>query len=397
MGQYREKVNQLFPEMVSWRRMLHQQPELSFQEEKTAEFVYQQLSNWGIKAQKNVGGHGVVGFIEGAHPGPTVALRADMDALPIQDQKDSPYASKVSGVMHACGHDAHTSTLLGVAKLLNENRSELYGHVRLVFQHAEEVSPGGAKSMIEAGALDDVDVVYGVHLWTPLSVGKMASVAGPMMAAVDEFQIELFGKGGHAGLPHESVDSIVIGSHLVVNLQSIVSRHINPVEPCVVTVGSIQAGSSYNIIAENCVLKGTVRTFNDRVRRQIQKDIETIVEHTCSMYEATSHIEYTNSYPTVVNHKSEVNRFFETASSLFGEDSVEVSPLIMAAEDFSYYLREVPGCFIFVGARSNPDEDPIPHHHPLFDIDESAMKQAAELLIQMTLEYMKSNKPVTIE
>lgn len=397
MEQYREKINQLFPEMVSWRRKLHQQPELSFNEDQTAEFVYQQLSQWGIRAQKNVGGHGVVGFIKGAHPGATVALRADMDALPIQDQKNCSYASKVPGVMHACGHDAHTSTLLGVAKLLSDNKSEMHGEVRLIFQHAEEVSPGGAKSMIEAGALDAVDVIYGVHLWTPLSVGRMASVAGPMMAAVDEFEITLFGKGGHAGLPHESVDSIVIASHLVVNLQSIVSRHINPVEPCVVTVGSIQAGSSYNIIAEECVLKGTVRTFDDKVRRQIQEDIETIVKHTCSMYEATSHIEYTNSYPTVVNHKSEVNRFFETASDLFGEDSVEVSPYIMAAEDFSYYLREIPGCFIFVGARSHPDEAPIPHHHPLFDIDESAMKQAAELLIQMTLHYMKSNQSVKTE
>jgi amidohydrolase len=389
MNPYRNEINALFPEMVSWRRILHQQPELSFHELQTAEFIYQHLQAWGIESQKNVGGNGVVGYIKGGYPGPTVALRADMDALPIQDQKTCEYASKVPGVMHACGHDAHTSVLLGVAKLLSEHSSELHGNVRLIFQHAEEISPGGAKSMIEAGALDDVDVIYGVHLWTPLPVGTTASTRGPLMAAVDEFQIEILGKGGHAGLPHETIDSIVIGSHLVVQLQSIVSRRVNPVEPCVITVGSFQGGHAYNIIADRCVLRGTVRTFNSQLRSQVQEQIETLVHHSCSMYGAQGIVKYVNSYPAVVNYSGEADRFFDTSGSLFGTDKVQTSALIMAAEDFSYYLQKIPGCFMFVGAGNAENGIIHPHHHPKFDIDENAMKQSAELLINMAINYME--------
>lgn len=391
MEQYREKINQLFPEMVSWRRTLHQQPELSFHETKTAEFVYQFLQEWGIEVKKNVGGNGVVGYIEGQQPGPTVALRADMDALPIQDQKNCSYTSKVPGVMHACGHDAHTSVLLGIAKILSEHQDELKGNVKLIFQHAEEISPGGAKPMIEDGVLNGVDVIYGVHLWTPMQVGKVASIAGPIMASVDEFRIEIEGKGGHAGLPHETIDSVFVGSQLVINLQSIVSRFTNPIQPSVVSIGSIHAGSNFNIIAEKCVLQGTVRTFDETLRSQIQQHIERISQHTCLMFGATANIEYKSCYPTVINHSSEVDRFFETAQGLFGKESVEVCSLMMAGEDFSYYLQEIPGCFMFVGAGNNDLGIHFPHHHPKFDIDEHAMKQSAELLLNMTLSYINSH------
>src|SRR5690554_5994803 len=345
MVRYKEKIERLFPEVVSWRRFLHQRPEVSFHEKKTSEFVAHKLQAWGIKVQKHVGGYGVVGVIEGEHPGPTVALRADMDALPIQDQKSVDYASEVPGVMHACRNDAHTATLLGVAKLLSDHRSELHGCVRLICQHAEEVLPGGHQSMIEAGALEGVDVIYGVHLWTPLAVGKVASVTGPIMAAVDDFQIEIQGKGGHAGLPHETSDSIVIASHLIVQLQTIISRFTNPVLPSVITVGSIHAGSSHNIIAEKCIIEGTVRTFDSSLRAEIQERIETLLHHTCTMFGAKGIIQYTNCYPTVVNHSEAVAQFHHTAAHLFGIEQVETSPLIMAAEDFSYYLNKIPGCF----------------------------------------------------
>lgn len=381
-------IEQMYPDVVSWRRKLHREPELSFQEAKTAQMIYEQLQRWGIEARTNVGGHGVVGFVEGAKAGPTVALRADIDALPIQDQKTTDYASQVPGVMHACGHDGHTAVLLGLAKLFNEHKSELKGNIRLIFQHAEEIAPGGAKSMIEHGALDGVDVIYGAHLWTPLQVGQVASIAGPMMAAVDEFTIEIEGRGGHAGLPHDCVDSIVVGSHLVVQLQSIISRYTNPVQPCVITVGSMHAGTNNNIIAEKCVLKGTVRSFHEPLRQTVREKFAALVDHTCTMFGASAELTYKACYPTVINAEIEANRFFGTAARIFGDQAVESSSLIMAAEDFSYYLNEIPGCYMLVGAGNIEDNIIYPHHHPKFDLDERSMLQAMQLLLSITLDYM---------
>lgn len=391
MEHYKNEINKLFPEMVSWRRQLHQNPELSFHEKKTSLFVYSKLLEWGIDAKHGVGGYGVIGNIQGARPGPTVALRADMDALAIQDEKDCEYASKVSGVMHACGHDAHTSTLLAIAKILSEGRSELDGNVRLIFQPGEEIYPGGAQSMIEQGVLKDVNVIYGVHLWSSIPYGVVASREGPLMAAVDDFDIEIRGRGGHAGYPHESVDSIVVGAHLMINLQSIISRHVDPIQPCVISVGSFHGGSnSFNVIAEKCVLKGTVRSFDNEIRIKIQKDIERVTADTCSMFGASYNLKYIDGYPFLNNHEIEIIRFKEAAIPLFGEDAVKIASPSMAAEDFSYYLQNVPGCFIFVGANKDSTQPIIPHHHPRFDIEEKSMKHAAELLIHMTLNYMSA-------
>ncbi|QGQ96961.1 amidohydrolase [Paenibacillus psychroresistens] len=386
-----EKINQLFPQMIQWRRYLHQHPELSYQESQTAAFVAGHLQQLGLQVQADVGGHGVIGLLVGDLPGPTVALRADMDALPIQDEKTNEYASQVPGVMHACGHDAHTSTLLGLAYIFSEMRSTLAGSIKFIFQPAEEVSPGGALPLIQNGVLDDVDVIFGVHLWTPFPVGKVYSKAGPFMAAADEFSVEIQGKGGHGGLPHETIDSVMIGAQLVTSLQTIVSRNVNPTEPAVVSVGSIHAGKSFNVIAERCSLLGTVRTFNSEVRDQIQKRMKDMSHSICEAYGASCEFDYKVGYPPVSNHAKEAERFFKVGKEIFGSEATLESPLIMAGEDFAYYLQKVPGIFMFVGAGNADKGVWAPHHHPSFDIDEESMRNAALLLAGMALDYFESN------
>jgi len=235
-----------------------------------------------------------------------------------------------------------------------------------------------------------VDVIYGVHLWTPFPVGEAYCAAGPIMAGVDDFTIEIVGKGGHGGLPHETVDSIVVGSHLVIHLQSIVSRNVDPTEPCVITVGTFQGGGSFNVIAERTVLKGTVRTFNEQIRERVRRRIERVVADTCAMFGATADLTFRRGYPTVVNDEREVRRFFEVAPSVFGEGNVRRCPPMMAAEDFAYYLQKVPGCFIFVGAGNKEKQIDSPHHHPRFDIDESAMRHSSKLLAKMALDYISA-------
>jgi len=372
------KTDELFPELVGWRRHLHQHPELSYREELTSGFVVKTLESFGLKPETGIGGYGVTATIRGGRPGPTVALRADMDALPIQDGKAVDYASKVPGVMHACGHDGHTAGLLGAAKLLNDMRGELAGSVKLIFQPAEEVAPGGANAMIRDGVLNGVDAIYGVHLWTPLPAGTVATRSGPMMASVDDFDVEIRGNGGHGGMPHETVDSLVVGAHLVVNLQTVVSRSLNPVKPGVVTVAALQSGNSYNVIPDTALLKGTVRTFDPDSRRLARQRVEAILGHTCGMFGAEYSLAYKVGYPPVVNDPAATELLCRAARSVLGTEAVREAELTMPAEDFSYYLEKVPGCFAFVGAGGAGAE--YPHHHPMFDIREEAIGQAVLVL-----------------
>lgn len=390
--EWKEHIESMYPEMVEWRRHLHQNPELSFKEKNTSSFIADKLRSWGVEVRECVGGYGIIGTIDGSRPGPAVALRADMDALPIQDEKDCSYASKVSGVMHACGHDGHTSTLLAVAKIMSERRDRLTGRLIVIFQPAEELMPGGAKSMIEDGALDGVDVIYGIHLWSQFPTGTAWSRSGAMIAAPDELSIDITGKGGHAALPHRTVDSVVVASHLIVNLQSIVSRSIDPLASCVLSMGSIHGGSAFNVIAESCKLKGTVRTFDESVRSLAEKRIHQVAENTGKMFGAECRVEYNRGYPPVVNHESEVSRFFRVCGERFGKEHILETAPMMIGEDFAYYLQHIPGCFIFVGAGR---EEAHPHHHPRFDMEEEAMKQAAEIFITLTLDYMESSKSQT--
>lgn len=381
------QLEQLFPKMMNWRRHLHQYPELSFHERVTSSWIATQLSELGIEVQTGVGGHGLIATIKGDQPGPVIALRADIDALPIQDEKKCEYASKVPNVMHACGHDAHTSTLLAIASYYSANRSAICGERRLLFQPAEEVTPGGAMPMIQDGALDGVDVIYGVHLWTPLAYGLVSSKPGAFMSAADEFVIDIVGRGGHGGLPHQAIDAIMIGSTLVQSVQSIVSRNVNPLHPAVVTIGSFQAGTTNNVIAERCRLKGTVRSFDEQTRMMIHDRLKSLVTHICQMHGAEFDYQMRIGYPPVVNDEEEAERFFKVGERLFGESAVVRSEAITVAEDFSYYLEKVPGCFMFVGAGNESCGATYAHHHPKFDIDERAMQRAARLLIGMAEEY----------
>lgn len=390
-GFFRSRIEVLFPRMVELRREFHQSPELSFQEEKTAAVVAAQLKDLGLTPQTKVGGQGVVAVLNGGRPGKTVALRADMDALPIQDEKDCNYRSRVEGVMHACGHDAHMATLLNVARILREVWEEIPGRILFLFQPAEEQIPGGAVSMIQDGALEEVDAIYGVHLWTPLPCGVVGIREGALMAASDAFRIRVIGKGGHGGLPHEATDAVVIASHLVVHLQTIVSRQVDPLKSGVISVGRVEGGTSFNVVAETCELTGTVRTFNPEVRSWLRERIREVAEQTCRMYGARCEVEYEWGYPAVLNDPVEARRVAQVARRMGGDDSVWEIPPVMAGEDFAYYLQQRPGAFCFVGAGNEEKGFIYPHHHPRFDLDEEAMKVSAELLIRSALSYLKEH------
>lgn len=381
-----------FHEMIDIRRYLHMYPEVSYKEFKTAAYILNFYQDLGIEVRGNVGGNGIVAKIKGSTPGPTVALRADFDALPIQDEKDVPYKSTVPGVMHACGHDGHTATLLVLAKVLHQNRQHLKGDIVLIHQHAEEYAPGGALSMIQDGCLDGVDVIFGTHLWASEPVGKVQYRVGPLMAAADRFEITINGKGGHGAQPHKTKDAILIGSQVVTSLQQIVSRKVDPIESAVVTVGSFVAENAFNIIANSAKLIGTARSFDENVRTQIEAEIEKVVKGTCMMNDAEYDYEFFRGYPAVVNHEEETEFLQEIASEVPGVYEVEESPLQMGGEDFAYYLQHVKGTFFFTGASPSNTEDAYPHHHPKFDIDEKALLIAAKTLCKAAVQYQLNNK-----
>ncbi|NRR04782.1 amidohydrolase [Brevibacillus sp. RS1.1] len=389
--QLKELLKEMEPQIISWRRHLHQHPELSFQEEKTPALIAEILRGLHFdEVRTGVGGRGVIGVLRGGRPGKVVALRADFDALPIQDQKDVPYKSTVPGVMHACGHDAHTSQLLGLASVLAAHREQFAGEIRFVFQHAEEENPGGAIQMVQDGAVDGVDAIFGVHLWSMFPVGKVFISAGPLMANTDDFSIEIKGKGGHGAVPEETVDSIVIGSQIVGHLQTIASRNVSPLESVVVTVGTFHGGDSTNIIADSCRLTGTVRSFLPDVRDRAEQRLTEIAEGTAAMMGGSATVVYERGYPAVINHEKETAIAREAAIAAFGAGRVESMKPLMGGEDFSYYLEKVPGAYLFVGA-GNPEKlATYPHHHPRFDIDEDAMLIAGELLGRTALHYLET-------
>jgi len=383
------KLQDYYEEMVNIRRFLHQHPELSFKEVKTAAYIANYYEKLGMEVRKNVGGNGVVAKVKGKYPGKTVALRADFDALPIQDEKDVPYKSTVPGVMHACGHDGHTATLLVLAKVLNELKGELKGEYVFIHQHAEEYAPGGAITMIEDGCLNGVDVIFGTHLWASEPVGKIQYRVGPIMAAADRFEIIIQGQGGHGAQPHRTKDAIVTASQLVMNLQQIVSRKVNPVESAVVSVGSFVADNAFNVIADKATLVGTVRTFNEDIRDFIELEIERIVKGTCLTNDCSYEYKYERGYPAVVNHKDETEFLIHVAKNIEGITSIEESEPQMGGEDFAYYLQHVKGTFFFTGAKPVRDEDSYPHHHPKFDIDERSLVIAAQTLGNAALLYQE--------
>lgn len=376
-----EKIDAHFEEMVAIRRHLHMHPELSFQEQETANYIIQYYQKLGVPVEPNVSGYGLIARIKGNKPGKRIALRADFDALPIQDEKDVPYKSTVAGVMHACGHDGHTATLLIIGKLLWEMRDDLAGEYVLIHQHAEEADPGGAIGMVQAGALNGVDAIFGTHLSSNHPTGMIGYRVGPLMAAVDSFELKIQGKGGHGAHPHQTKDAIVIGSQLVMNLQQLVARRVAPTESAVLTVGSFVASNADNIIADTAYLNGTIRTFDKEVRETMEREFKRVVHGTEIAQDCTIELDYRRGYPAIVNHEKETCFVRDIAQAIC--DVVEI-PATMGGEDFAYYLEEKPGTFFFTGAA--PTEY-APHHHPKFDIDEKGMLVAAKVMLNAALEY----------
>jgi amidohydrolase len=381
-----EKLTNSYEEMVVMRRYLHMNPELSFKEEKTAKYIVDFYADLGVDVRSGVGGNGVVARIKGGRPGKTVALRADFDALPIQDEKDVPYKSTVPGVMHACGHDGHTATLLQLAKAIHEMQEELAGEYVFIHQHAEEYAPGGAKPMIEDGCLDGVDVIFGTHLWSLTDAGTIEYRTGPVMAAADRFDITVQGAGGHGAAPHQTKDAIAIGAQLVTNLQQIVSRRVNPTESAVLSVGSFVAENAFNVIADSAKIGGTVRTFAPKIRDLMEREMKRVVDGTALANDCEIEFVYERGYPAVVNHEDETEFLKSVAEKIQGVENVVETEPHMGGEDFAYYLEKVPGTFFFTGARP---ENPFPHHHPKFDFDENAMLIAAKVLGAAAIDYQE--------
>lgn len=367
-----------YQEMVEIRRYLHMNPEPSFQETKTAEYIRNYYEEQGIEVKSSVGGNGVVATVHGANPGKTVALRADFDALPIQDQKDVSYKSTVQDVMHACGHDGHTATLLVLGKALHNMRDELSGTYVLIHQHAEELVPGGAKAMIEAGVLDGVDVIFGTHLWSISPLGRIDYRTGPIIAAADSFTLKVTGRGGHGAMPHETKDAVVIASQMVNNLQQLVSRRVDPLESAVLSIGSFVAENPFNIIADEALLKGTVRTFDSGVRKLMETEMERVIKGTSIASNSSYEFTYGHGYPPLINHEAETLYLKNIAETVPGVNEVYNTPPLMIGEDFAYYLEKVPGTFFLTGAM--PEGEVYPHHHPKFDFKEEAMLIAARTL-----------------
>lgn len=382
-------IDNNYDEIISLRRHLHENPELSFEEVKTPKLIADYHRNLGHEVREHVGGRGVVAILKGNKPGKTVALRADFDALPIQDEKDVPYKSKIPGTMHACGHDGHTASLLGLAKSLNSIKDELSGTIIFIHQHAEELAPGGAIAMIEDGCLDGVDYIFGTHLWATEPLGKIQYKSGPIMAAADRFEITIQGQGGHGAKPHETKDSIVIGAQIVLALQQIVSRRVSPMDAAVISVGSFEAKNAFNVIADSVKIVGTARSFDEKVQDLLENEIQRVVEGISLAGDVTGTVQYKRGYPALVNHHDEAVQVAALAKKIPGVNEVEDMIPQMGGEDFAYYLHHVKGAFFFTGAKNPTWEKAYPHHHPKFDIDENALIISAKLLGDLALYYTR--------
>ncbi|MFJ5717638.1 amidohydrolase [Neobacillus sp. NPDC093127] len=383
----KQAIQQYSEELTAIRRKLHSEPELSWEEENTTAFVCDYLENLGISYRRAVP-TGVIATIEGGKPGKTVALRGDMDALSVEElNKDLPYASKTDGKMHACGHDAHTAMLLIAAKALNESKEELPGNVRLLFQPAEEVAEG-AKAFVKQGAVDGVDNVFGIHIWSQMPTNKVSCPAGPSFASADLFTVTFKGRGGHGALPHACIDAAIVASSFVMNVQTIVSRTVDTLNPAVLTVGKMTVGTRFNVIAENAVIEGTVRCFDPQTRDHIEAQLKHYAEQAAAMYGATVKVDYIRGTQAVNNDEYSAKLVQKVAAEAFGADAVYFEKPTMGGEDFSEYMAEVPGSFALVGS-GNPEKDTEwAHHHGKFNIDEDALVTGAELYAQYAWAYL---------
>lgn len=385
-----EKAKSLFKYTQEMRRDFHLHPELGFEEVRTAGIVARELQNLGLEVSTGIAKTGVVALIEGGRPGPTLLLRADMDALPILEETSTPYTSQTPGTMHACGHDGHTAILLTVAKLLHEIRAELPGTIKLVFQPAEE-GRGGGELMVKEGVLESpkVDYSLGLHLWNEKPVGWLGIAAGPTMAGAEKFKITVRGKGGHGAAPHLTVDPVLAGAHIVTALQSIVSRNVEPLQGAVVSVTYFKGGEAMNVIPPFVEMGGTIRTFDLGVRELVIKRFFEIIKSTATAFNCEAEIIHERMTPAVINDATLAQHAQVSAAAVLPDAHIDTSaPTTMGSEDFSFMMQTVPGLFMFVGSANADKGLNYAHHHPKFDIDEESLPRAAALMAQTAVDLL---------
>lgn len=367
----RPEIKKIEKDIINWRRDFHRYPELGFKEQRTSKVIGELLSSFGLSPQMNIGKTGVIADLSFGD-GPTIALRADMDALPMQETSGLDFASVNDGVMHACGHDGHMAMLLGAAKSLSEQSHKLHGTVRFIFQPAEE-GAGGARYMIEDGCLHNIDEIYGIHLWNYQPVGEVGIKEGPVLAAADMFDITIKGIGGHGAAPQGTIDTVVIASHLIQAFQTIISRNTNPLESTVITIGKIQGGHNFNIISDEVKLSGTARAYTEENRQLIKTRMLEIISGIEKTFSAKISFDYEDGYPPTINHEKQTRNVLEASKKVVG-DKAKAPYLSMGGEDFAYYLKEKPGCFFFVGSAPNKNKlFETPHHCSHFTMDEKAL------------------------
>ncbi len=383
-----EEAQALTETLVAWRRDFHRHPEIGLQEHRTARIVAQTLRDLGYQVQEGVAETGVIGLLENG-PGPVIMNRVDMDALPIQEVNEVPYASEHDGLMHACGHDAHLAIGLGVATLMAQHREAWRGTLKLIFQPGEE-GMNGADIMVDEGVLENPrpETVLAVHVWNTLPVGDFGVATGPVMAAAEAWKVEIVGKGGHAAQPERTVDPIVTAAMIVNNLQTVVSRNVGPTETAVVTVGQLLCGDTFNVIPERAMMQGTIRTFKPEVRTTVRRRLRKIVEGTAEMMDAQATLGFNTFTPAVVNDEVITALVQDVVRDLFDEGAIR-EERTMGSEDAAFFMQEIPGCYIFIGSGFK-DRDVPPHHNPRFDIDEAALVNGVALVTESLCRLMPS-------
>ena len=394
MDEIKKLIKKYEDEIIEIRRDLHKHPEVGFDLERTSKKVANKLKELGFEVKTEIGKSGVVGIIKGNDTGPTIALRADMDALPMEEETDLSFASIEKGKMHACGHDGHTAILLGVAMVLAELKDKLRGNVKLIFQPAEE-GPGGAEPMMADGVLKnpEVDAIFGLHIWLEIDSGKVGVKKGPLFASIDEVDIKIKGDSAHGASPHQGVDAITTAAEVINSLQSIVSRKINPIDSAVVTIGKIEGGYVRNVIADKVNLEGTVRALTTEVRKQLEEEICKKVKNICSASEADYEIDYRHLYPPLVNNEEMTDLVKDNAVKVMKDENViDVKEPTMGGEDFAYFLKEVPGTFFLLGGRNEKKGITAPHHNTHFTFDEDIMADGIEIMVKSVLDFLERNE-----
>lgn len=385
--------SRIVEEVVEFRRLLHRNPELSGEEQETSQRIQEKLDEIGVPYETGFARTGILGIIEGEKSGPTIGLRADIDALPIMESSGEDFSSENDGVMHACGHDAHTAMLFGTAKYLMERRDEIEGRILLIFQPAEEQSPmGGSKQMMEDGVFDEYvpEVLIAQHVWPQLPVGQFGVMAGPIMGNSDRFKIKVTGSGGHASMPHDTIDAIVAANQIVTSLQTIVSRNANPFDPAVVTVGKFNAGFQYNVIAETAELEGTIRTQSDEMKQKVKKRFFEVVENVAEAMGAKVEITYLDGYPATVNDAEWAEQVHTTVEEMYGEEALPALTPSLGGEDFSRFLQKYPGVYYWLGSSVGEGQKPL--HNPSFRFNEEAIPYGIEAMSQVAIDTLQTLK-----